>query len=509
MKLRAAFLSAVCAVSLLHGISSDAFMQTVSAADPVAQTVSLTEQYPLTTAQLLAGWDSCASEISLSDEQIPLSDFELLVAELTYQHGEYFFVNKNYYGLYTADKMMHAVQFTYTDTAETINAQRADYQDKIDSIIASVSTAWSDEETALYLHDYLVTHTAYDTTYTKRTAYDVLIGGSAVCEGYSLAYNDLLRAAGVDSYMVTSKSLNHAWNLVTINGEQLCADVTWDDPLYDRIGQCFHTNFLRTADDFYQNGHKSTDWIVYGLDESAHKESSGLLSPFWENAVGQVSPLDDSRWVMISHSNGSYDLTVTDYQGSGLYTAESILTLTTKWYLWGSSTQYWSGYFSGVAAWNGYIYINTPLAIYSVDDTGANAEVFYTLSTEEQTEGYIYGFYLDPDGTLTYGLAQDPNSGSVPIVKKFLPRSTDCDPFDRGDVNGDAKVDANDAVLILKDYSRRILGNLTLLPEQAHRAGDIDENGALDSSDAVWILRYYSQKLIAGSADWSEIYQPA
>ena len=40
--------------------------------------------------------------------------------------------------------------------------------------------------------------------------------------------------------MVTSEVINHAWNLIKLDGEWYQVDVTWDDPVWDRLGRVCH-----------------------------------------------------------------------------------------------------------------------------------------------------------------------------------------------------------------------------------------------------------------------------
>ena len=59
--------------------------------------------------------------------------------------------------------------------------------------------------------------------------------GEAVCEGFAKAYNMLLRAANIESYILRAGSApgsnigSHAWNLVKIGTHYYQCDATWDD----------------------------------------------------------------------------------------------------------------------------------------------------------------------------------------------------------------------------------------------------------------------------------------
>ncbi len=506
MRICAALLSGTFTLAIFSGLFSDAPSRTVHAASPISDSVSVAASYPETVEKILTGWDSYSEVVELGEDQISLNDFRDLFSELTSLHGEYFFVESTYYATYTAEGYMHAVKFSYANTEAEMNEKRSAYERKINEIIREVSPAWTEEETALYLHDYLATHVAYDETYSRYTAYDALIDGTAVCQGYALAYHDLLEAAGITSYTVTSDALNHIWNLVTIGDSEYYVDVTWDDPTADFIGRCKHNCFLLTAEELYANSHNSTDWILYGIDVKDVNESTQFSDGFWKDAIGQICPLND-QWVMLTNNTTSADVTIVDYSRSAVQN-KVIYSFSEIWYLWDSTLSYWTGYFSGIGVYDGFIYLNDRDEIFSIDSNGKNRMKERTLNASESKSGYYYGFYLDPDGTLTYAIAQDPNSGSVGTTFQIKTRAVDCDPYETGDVNGDCVINTSDAVLVLKDYSARMLNTPTTLSEEAILAGDIDGDGILTSTDAVWILKYYSQALISDSVTWDEIYKP-
>ena len=83
---------------------------------------------------------------------------------------------------------------------------------------------------ALWLHDWLIYNANYDYTYSRYTADGVLLHGTGVCDSYTRAYNLLLQQFGIESKRLSSDAMDHAWNLVKIDGQWCHVDVTWDDP---------------------------------------------------------------------------------------------------------------------------------------------------------------------------------------------------------------------------------------------------------------------------------------
>ena len=129
----------------------------------------------------------------------------------------------------------------------------SDLMQELDKITCNVDSQWSDAEKALYLHDYLAVNYDYDyTQYTdskelelQHTAYGMLKNKKAVCEGYAWLYGILLHEVGVNSMMVISNEMLHAWNLLNIDGNWYHTDVTWDDGYNTHPGIVQHKNFLK------------------------------------------------------------------------------------------------------------------------------------------------------------------------------------------------------------------------------------------------------------------------
>ena len=69
----------------------------------------------------------------------------------------------------------------------------------------------------------------------SQEAYGILVGGSAVCNGYAQAFQLLAQASGLTSVIVTGEANGgvttgaHAWNRVLFDGRWLVVDTTWDD----------------------------------------------------------------------------------------------------------------------------------------------------------------------------------------------------------------------------------------------------------------------------------------
>lgn len=142
---------------------------------------------------------------------------------------------------------------------------------RIQEIIREIiSEEMSDLEKVLALHDFLVRECDYDyenylnntLSGNSYTAYGTLVNGVAVCSGYAEAYSTLLQRVGITSVILSSDEMNHAWNMVLLDGEWYHVDATWDDPVYsyDGIdyvmeGKVRHKYFLRSDQEMQRLEH--------------------------------------------------------------------------------------------------------------------------------------------------------------------------------------------------------------------------------------------------------------
>ena len=96
-----------------------------------------------------------------------------------------------------------------------------------------------EKETAIY--HWIVNHVDYDwrhqdvmavTPRESYTPYGGLVEGTAVCLGYATTFQLLCDLAGVECITVVGAAHysrnDHAWNMVRLDGDWYCVDVTWD-----------------------------------------------------------------------------------------------------------------------------------------------------------------------------------------------------------------------------------------------------------------------------------------
>ncbi len=109
------------------------------------------------------------------------------------------------------------------------------------NVISGLSLPDNQWQTELEINDYIVDNCEYkydeENGFAYSTAYSVFVNGEAACEGYSKAAKMLFDMAGIESMTVRGKSVsngktvNHMWNIVSIDGEYYNFDCTWNDPV--------------------------------------------------------------------------------------------------------------------------------------------------------------------------------------------------------------------------------------------------------------------------------------
>ncbi|ABS20839.1 MULTISPECIES: S-layer homology domain-containing protein [Bacillus cereus group] len=162
-------------------------------------------------------------------------------------------MNTNEYANYTLARTSYSLsgspgnyRFTLNITYRESKEQREYVMKQTKAIVQSIiQSGMDDHERVKAIHDYVVKHIAYDTSYHAYTAYEALANRSAVCQGYALLTYQLLKEAGIDNHIVTGTGNGepHAWNLVKIDNKWYHLDTTFDDPIPDEQGRVMYSYF--------------------------------------------------------------------------------------------------------------------------------------------------------------------------------------------------------------------------------------------------------------------------
>lgn len=186
-----------------------------------------------------------------------------------YDNPALFWANAGFqWGYYGGSDDVSSVRFGYNySSMETFDTENAALESAVNTFLSAIDLTAPPAVIAMKIHDKLIKEVAYDTDaaeYTgsddlsllrSHTAYNALVTGKAVCDGYSCAYALLLKRAGItcDVTLGTAGGGAHAWNIVKLGADWYEVDTTWDDQEYansqhsyfnlttEKITSLFHT----------------------------------------------------------------------------------------------------------------------------------------------------------------------------------------------------------------------------------------------------------------------------
>jgi len=171
--------------------------------------------------------------------------------------------------------------------------------DRVASFIKSSQKVRNDSHSLLIkLYEYLQSNVKYDMTERKanakglspnphsHNAYGALINRVAVCDGFSSAFTLLSQKLGFECMLAigysayeSASSVNHAWNIVKIQGRCYHMDITWDARKYEEF-QALSYVYFAVNDDEIKADH---DWDksttpVCSFDDFSYYNRNGIFA---------------------------------------------------------------------------------------------------------------------------------------------------------------------------------------------------------------------------------------
>lgn len=368
-------------------------------------------------------WDGFAEEVDISKYNIKTSDIRDVYYNIINENPRYFYIG-NSYSYYPSGDYVKIIYIRYKYDKSEAKKMVSEYNAAIANALAGIGDDWSELEKTLYLNDYLTVNTEYDTTYSNYSAYDALVKHKAVCQGYALAFNELAKDAGLKSVLLTSQSLNHAWNLVKVGDSYYHVDTTWDDPLNDLLGRARHVYFMKSSAYFNSDdgGHQATDWIISGGVTKEDASSSIYDNYMWDAIDTSFFKIGD---LWYTYNSGQGGICSHEFDGSDMVYKEQVVSTSELWPALG-------GYYSSeqkVACINDVIYYSTPESVISYNPADGTKETYYTLTDEQKNSGYIYGLRIDEYGRVYISIAVMPNStGKIVEIGQIEPSRKPVEP---------------------------------------------------------------------------------
>ena len=418
---------------------------------------------------------SFAESVNVYAYKLTLQQLKDVVQDLVYSEPMLFHL-QNTYSYSIMDGYIYAYSPHYWMTKEEYTDACVYVDQELDSILtlSGATEVEDDFLQALLINDYLASHYKYDTTYSYYDMYNMLTHKTAVCQGYTLLYDELLTRCGIEVGYAQSDAMKHIWNLVKIGEHYYHVDVTWSDPIPDNYSWASHEYFMLSdayvASDGPRNPHHS--WVSHNgivCDDDTYDATTILTqseSPFVlcegeiyyiESETGNISKYIDAFTV-----------------GTTVYTIDGI------WYVADKPGYYYPGTFSGLASFEGKLYFNTADQVGAYDVKEGTVE---WIATAQDNAGDIVGVRYIGERTVEYGLAADAASKQLTALYTYLiPKAQ----LLMGDLNEDDVVDMKDAAVL----QRHVLKINEITDESVLAAADVTGDGIVDMKDAAKLTRF-------------------
>ena len=313
-----------------------------------------------------------------------------------------FYIDNTYNIFYGNDS--YYIAFNYLYSKEEITAMQEEMDNAALKAISGIDDDMTDAQKALVVHDYIILNCKYDFSLESFTAYDCLVKGRAVCQGYTLAYIYILENyLGIECKAVVSESQNHAWNYVNIGDKWYHVDVTADDAFYtdingesnDVFGTVMHENFLLSDSGIKKSSGLHRDWRIIGKCPAAADKAYDDF--YWREITSQIIEYKGLWYFCSGYGNA---LTGDLYSGFYSYNPSSgktkrIKSIDTSWYpvrnqLTGNTYEYgtvwYKSSFSKVLLIDGKFYISSAKRIFRYDPGTGKMKKVFTLNKGENQQ---------------------------------------------------------------------------------------------------------------------------
>ena len=328
---------------------------------------------------------------------------------------------------------IETLEFWLRENVNTIKSQKAKINKEIsnfDREIKQSINGFSDAEIVLFVHDYLARKVAYDSDGVDSgredpSVYDIygVFGNKlAVCQGYSLAAELLLKRYNINCGIASSNRENHAWNVVEVDNKWYHMDITWDDPAYDVPGNVYHDFVLLSDNALYKQEDCANrkDYIAMTIGDAKYKNAvdNKYSNFFWKASESPMHYYNNCWYFMDAKRFQLKTYNFDTRKTATLLTSKNVKSKVE----WGDGLgSYWQGNYSKIVGKKNYIYFSTAKDIYRMKIVGNN-KYLIKVFTLPKTNKSIFGM-SEKNGVINYVASTTPNF-SRDLYKNNLVKTT-------------------------------------------------------------------------------------
>ncbi len=382
---------------------------------------SMTKAYD----RIVEGIENREEQIILEDLSLTKDDLNVIVTLYLNDPHPHFWLGNSYSFSVYPNGIIYAFNPRYNElgtVSENEFQKNLDaFNKEVDSIIrkAGIKKGMSQYDIELAIHDVLVKEIDYVSTTNAHNVYGAIVEKEAVCQGYAIAFNYLLRLCGIEAHYVTgySKGGIHAWSLVSVDGAYYYTDITWDDPLGtpESCTEIFHSYFNLT-ESALKADHTFKD-IPYELP-SCNSEGG---SYFERNPHKVITSTPDTKAIAALFNRGS----------ASMYIPDGLVDSFKSWF----KNNIWE-----IVALAGYDTTQSLSYIYT--NIGNEYHFIINGTLLEKPENSVLLGDVDGDGTVT---SLDSNILKRIITGRHTPTEAN---MAGGDIDGDGVITSLDSNLI-------------------------------------------------------------
>ncbi len=419
-------------------------------------------------------------KLGISQYRLKLDDFGAFYDSFKYQYTDLFFLAPGC-SYYQNGTYVTSIIFTLDDTPLSVKNRMIEFNSKAEKIVAEAELLETDLEKALYVHDVLANNNRYSADVLNNVenydtvvhnAYSAIVNGETVCQGYSYAYKYLLNRLGIMAEIVTSDTMSHAWNIVSIDALWYHVDITWDDPAWDMIGRVNHDFFLNShetaAAKYIESGISSAAAVWNDINTTSQtttnfNSNTDHENRFFRTLTAPVSHLDGTWY----YTTGNYsyievmstdDITAVEVTGKQLAKKPTYQYLTYK----GEEGYVYASTPSAVAIYGNKIYYSNYNTIFCADPDGSNEKEIFNYAQPDRNH-CVYGVRI-ADGVLYYSIISKHEGG--PVQREQIPLNVT--------LENNRYVDSTGIIYTLNSDGTATIGNGSDLPGAGYNGSQWD-----------------------------------